>query len=194
MAGNVHWYRWFGCRKLITDTCNHSYCSADRLFAGKIYTGPSKDLQDRYDALRKENGNLKQELNNLKNKTEKAHGRKPEAGGRGGGGVKRGAERGARGGRGGGRGRGAADGAVDTRPGLGWSRDDKIAYTCVAFNKGKAGRTDIRRVQVCELAGDACDGSCNLAHRCSKEETHGRFCWKDHSRCYVLIVVIYFTN
>ena len=124
-------------------------------------------------------------MNTLKGKADKAQNaltRRQDKPARGGSSeAKRGGDRGARGGRGGGRGRGAANGAVDSRPGLGWSRDEKIAYTCTVFNKGKVWAVRIS-VLVHKFAGDACDGSCNLAHKCSKEESHGRFCWKDHAR------------
>ena len=141
--------------------------SSEKLFAGKIYQASSQDLEDKMAALKKENGQLKQERDSLTGKLNRAL----KAGGNGRDKPAKfppssysGADANSRGGRGGGRGRG---GRTDSKPTLGtWTRKDKLDMTCAAWNKG-----------------DQCDGTkCGKEHKCSKEEQYGRFCWaRDHT-------------
>ena len=138
--------------KLVVDTCNTAYHSADRLFAGKCYIGGTNaDLEKRYKDLKKDYGQLKQENDQLRGKLNKAERRQHENP-RGGANVRGRGRGGARGGRGG------ANGGGEGKPGVGWTREQKLDYTCVQWN-----------------LGNNCDGAtCGKKHRCDKEETPGR--------------------
>ena len=157
--------------KVVQDTCARAYVSCDKLFAGRIYTGSNKDLEERFAAQKKELGQLKNERDKLTGQLNKAlrQGQsaakptaKPAAG------LSGGAVASPRGGRGGARG-GGRGGRTATQAQGTWTRKDKLEMTCAAWNKG-----------------EKCDGNCQKEHKCSKEEAYGRFCWarehteKDH--------------
>ena len=162
--------------KIVHDTCARAYVSCDRLFAGKVYVAANKDLEEKYATLKKEVGALKQERDKLNGQLNRALRGQPavrdtKPSQSGGGGGKGGAQQG-KGGRGskeragsGRAGGGSGGSGQDKRPGLGWTRQQKLDGTCVTWNDG-----------------GQCDGNCGKLHKCNEEEADGRLCWGRHKR------------